>query len=242
MLLLQLPKLLIVTMATIDITKERELVEAGRGWLTQPSFISYSTNVAFSNPAYWANAVLREISSYTFVLSCLPDTYFFENMMASKSLPGLCKAITSISYPNFHRFSGIRHNRTTNPYLDNVKKLTNLNTLSLGFHTADFTTSAWQERERIALELRGKVELSKKLRLKSEGEVIAFYKLDDIFQLRSLEVIDLECFDSELIAHFTTGGHPTDPLFQIQSYLVSGFAAQGRKVKVNVSTTSVPYT
>ena len=229
-------------MATISVTQERELVESGRGQLHQPSFINCPTSFAFTRPTYWANAVLREMFKFTFIISCLPDTYFFMAMMASELLPGLFTAVSSVSYPNFHRFSGIRNNRTSNPYLENVKKLPNLNTLSLGFHTADLTKSAWQERERIALELRDEMELSKQLKLKSEHDIIAFYKLDDVFQLASLEVINLHCFDSELVAHFTTGGYPTDPLFALQSFLASGFANRGQDVKVNVSTTWVPYT
>ncbi|KAJ4352061.1 uncharacterized protein N0V89_007407 [Didymosphaeria variabile] len=225
----------------VNISQERDRVNQDIAPLHHPSFIPDPT-VAISNPPFWRNTILRQISLLTFVLSCLPDVEYFRRLLACTELPNLWKAITSISFPYFYQFAGIRDNRTSNPYIDVCNGLIHLEKLSLTFHTAGLTTSVWKEKDRIALENQGLLEKSKELRVMRASEVIAHYKLEDVFELKVLSVLELILINSELVGHFVKVGSVLTPLKDLQDYFKEGFSRQGRKVQVDMILLPVPYT
>ncbi|KAF2439769.1 hypothetical protein P171DRAFT_435632 [Karstenula rhodostoma CBS 690.94] len=227
----------------INITAERLRVEALTQPLHHPSFIPDPT-VATSNPSVWKNTILPTIATYTFELASLPDTDFFRSLLARPELPDLYKVITSLSFPQFYQFAGIRDNRTSNPYLDAAKSLPALEHLTLTFHTAGLTTSVHHERERIALENLGKVEESKELRVLRTKEVVAFYKLDDVFELKKskLKKVTLVLVDSELVGHFVKKGRALEPFQELGEFFEEGFKKVKREVEVDLVLVPLAYT
>ncbi|KAL1596408.1 hypothetical protein SLS60_009054 [Paraconiothyrium brasiliense] len=225
----------------VNVSQERDRVDQGIAPLHHPSFIPDPT-VAVSNPPFWHNTILKQISLLTFVLSCLPDVEYFRRLLACNELPNLWKATTSVSFPYFYQFAGIRDNRTSNPYIDICKNLAYLEKLSLTFHTAGLTTFIWKEKERIALENQGLVEKSKVLRVMRASEVIAYYKLEDVFELKKLSVLELKLINSELVDHFVKVGSVLTPFKELEGYFKERFARQGQKVQVDIDLLPVPYT
>jgi hypothetical protein len=227
---------------SINMTSERLRVEAGTAPLHHPTFIPDPT-IATSNTTLW-NTLLAKISTFTFLIFCLPDTDFFRALLSSPQLPNLWKAVTSISFPHFYQFAGIRDNRTSNPYLDFAKNLAHLSHLGLTFHTAGMTTSIWHERERISLENQGLVERSKELRVLRVAEVVAFYKLEDVFEMRGtkLERLTLTLVESELVAHWVKVGSARTPFQELERYFKEGFQSRGMRVEVEMVVCQVPYT
>ena len=230
-------------MSIINITQERERVDSGQATIAQPLFLGSNTSLVFSNIQYWRSVVLVQVSQMVFLIASVTDLHYFESLLFKcGAFPELYLAITSISLPGFHQFSGIRDNRFSNPYFDILKLLPNLRNLTLQFHNAGLTVAVHHERERIRLENLGLLEESKAMRVLSPNEVGRFYKLEDCFLLQGLATLNLTCLDSELNAHFVRGAHPTQGMQHLQQWFQAGFARRGRKVQVSVCTTPVPYT
>lgn len=231
------------TPTRVSITAERLRVEAGTQLLHAPSFIP-DPSVAVSNPTRWKNTILPTIATYTFELASLLDVDFFRALLARPELPNLYKAITSVTFPRFYQFAGIRDNRTSNPYLDFVKALPALEHLSLTFHTAGITTSVHAEKERIALENQGKVEQSKELRVMRKNEVVAFYKLNDVFELKKTPLKKVTCVlvDSELVGHFVKKGHVLGTFQDLEWFFREGFKKVKREVEVDLILFPLPFT
>jgi hypothetical protein len=228
-------------MSVVDITKERERVESGSGPLHQPSFLQCNSSVALSNPTYWTNVVLPEIAKFTFVIKGLPDCYFFRLLRTCPNLPFLHTAITSVNQPDFYHFSGMRETRTYNPYIDEMKELPNLSTVSLGFHTAALTESLWSEKYRLQLEEEGEVEKSKQLRVLSVRSIVEFYDLQILFTFEALKTLNLNCIDSEQVGYWSTV-KPTEAMHGLKQFFDEGFRARGKTVQVAVNVTRVPWT
>lgn len=222
------------TSPRVAITEERQRVEAGNQVLHLPSFVD--------SKVLWKDAMLPKIATYLFIINSLPDVNFMQLLFACPQLPSLITVITSISLPNFHWFSGIRDNIKSNPYLDFAKSLPNLEILSLGFHSAGMASSFHKERERIAMEHVEKVEESKKKKVMGVEEVVAFYKLEDLFALKKIRKISLTLLDSELEAHFVKKGDVGELMGELREWVVEGFRKGGREVEVEVERTAVAYT
>jgi hypothetical protein len=227
----------------INMTTERLRVESGVASLHHPTFIP-SPTVATTNPSLWHNTILAVISTYTFFLFSLPDIDHLRRLLACPELPNLWKAITSIDFPEFYQFAGIRDNRTSNPYLDFTKGLASLERLGLTFHSAGLTTSVWHERERLVLENQGLIERSKELRVRRTAEVVAFYKLEDVFEMREtkLESLTLTLVDSELVGHFVKTGSVLALFGELEGYFKQGFESRGMSVEVRLVVCPLPYT
>ena len=224
-----------------DITKERERVESGSGVLHQPTFLPCNFSVALTNPTYWKNVVLPQIAKFKFVIKCLPDCYFFRQLTNCTNLPLLITAVINLDQPDFYHFSGMRENRTYNPYIDEAKELPNLNTLSLGFHTAALTESLWSEKYRLQLEKEGEMEKSKQLRVMAVRGIVEFYDLQAILTLESLKTLNLNCIDSEQVSHWTAAQKPVDAIHGLKQFFDEGFHARGKVVEVVVNITWVPW-
>ncbi|KAK7190436.1 hypothetical protein DPSP01_005332 [Paraphaeosphaeria sporulosa] len=227
----------------IIITTERLRVSAGTQFLHQPSFIP-DASVALSNPSRWKNVVLPLIATYTFQLGSLLDVDFTRALLACPQLPNFYKAITSVNFPQFYQFAGIRDNRTSNPYLDFVKAIPNLEHLALTFHSAGLTGSVYTEKDRIALENNGKVEESKELKVLKKKDVVAFYKLDDVFELKRTRISKVTCYliDSELVGHFVKKGAALDVFEEFQDYFEKGFKKVKREIHVDLIVCPLPFT
>ncbi|KAF9732763.1 hypothetical protein PMIN06_007067 [Paraphaeosphaeria minitans] len=228
---------------SIIITAERLRVEAGTQLLHQPSFLP-DPNVALSNPSDWENTVLPLIATYTFQLESLPDVDFMRALLSCPQLPNLHKAITSIAFPKFYQFAGIRDNRTSNPYLDFAKAMPNLEHLALTLHSAGLTCAGYTEKDRIALENQGWLEESKALKVLRRRDVVAFYKLDDVFELKKTKLKKLTCYlvDSELVDHFVKKGSVVQLLEELREYFEKDFRAVKHEVEVDRIVCSLPYT
>lgn len=229
-------------MTIVDVKMERERVESGTGSLSQPNFLSCPSHVAITNPTYWNNVILSQISQLTFVVKSLSDNYHFSQLLSCEALPNLNTAITSVSQEGMYYFAGIGNNRVSNPYIDEVKRLPNLRALSLGFHTASLTETVWTESQATELQRNEDTEHLKERRVRHVQQIVDFYKLDDILELPALQVLNLECIDSEQVEHWTRGRRPIEAMNDIKRYFDNGFYVIGRRVQVNIFVTRVPWT
>ncbi|KAJ4299667.1 hypothetical protein N0V90_004913 [Kalmusia sp. IMI 367209] len=230
--------------SVIKMSQERENVERGEASILQPTFM-IDANLSM-DATDWVGQVLPEVSSLTFEIESLPDLEHFRKILASeRELPQLWRAVRKVSFPKFYWFSGIMNNRTSNPYLDSIQDLLHLEVLSLTFHTAGLTGAIWRERERMQMEREQDIERSKELKAYPLREVVQRYKLDDIFKLKALTVLNLECIDTELVRHNVkaSSGDPTMAFRDLGTFFKDGFRRlNGQVVQVKLTITPISYT
>lgn len=211
-----------------SITKERQQgAEPAR-----PSFIR-DHQLAFQDPVLYQQVVLPSVSELTFEISSLPDVQHFRAMLAAESqMPQFWRAVTKVAFPGFYWFSGIAHNRTCNPYLEVVGNLPFLSELSLTFHTAGLTHSRYGERDRLKIE-ETDIEKSKELKVTRVADVVRKYDLSSVFKCTSLRILRLECFDSQIVDHFTGTVDQFSSFRELQYFFIDGFRQYcGREIQV----------
>ncbi|KAF2676501.1 hypothetical protein K458DRAFT_279036, partial [Lentithecium fluviatile CBS 122367] len=215
--------------AIINIRHERELPNSNP--LT-PTFLPAPKTF---DAGTWFNAILPQLSQSLFILESVPDVQWLKQLLAADHLyPQAYRAITRAAFPNFHWFSGISHNRTQNPYVMAATALTNLRELHLTFHTAGLTTSVYGEKERMALEKKN-LEKSKEIKALRGTDVVKHYGLEALFACRELQVVDITCIDSDIVAYFCKASNPTNVTYEVAEYIKDGFRNYyGREVEVKV--------
>ncbi|KAF2732341.1 hypothetical protein EJ04DRAFT_566029 [Polyplosphaeria fusca] len=187
------------------------------------------------------NEILPLFESLLFLINSHADLMFMKDMFFKYS--AMSPALTGIlrlSYERFYWFSGINPTRPTNPYLAFAYHCPNLIEITLRFHTAGTTRSRWNERERIRLELAGEFDTSKKLVLVSDDEFRNFYGLHQIFEFKSIKVVNLQCQLSREVKYNMVEGHdPVIPFYSLRNWIQHEFATKHSK-DVIVNTRLLP--
>jgi hypothetical protein len=197
-----------------------------------PSFL-HGFAVTELNQAEWHTIILPHISTFIFKISSTTDLHYFANMLASRQLESMYRAITKIDLPAFFWFSGISHTRRANPYFEMTSTLPALEEMSLRLHTAGITTSRFTERQMVALEATDPGRARERKVMLVE-EVVRKYELDAIFACRRLCHVRVEYVACERIRFFTRVGDPVHLLREVQMYLVNGCALHGLDVFVEL--------
>jgi hypothetical protein len=215
----------------INIREERERPDSNP---LAPAFISNAMGVATYNRATWFNVILPQISKAVFVMESVPDVLWIKNFLAAEAhFPQAYRAITKVQFPNFHWFSGLSHNRTSNPYIVAAAALTNLRELTLSLHTAGLTASIYGEKERMQLE-KDDLRKSKELKALPARSVAAKYGLGGLFNCKELRTIKLTCIDSDIVAYYCKASNPVSVVYDVKAYLEDGFRCNGKEVTVTV--------
>lgn len=142
-------------------------------------------------------------------------------------------AVNKLYFPRLYWFSGVSGNRSANPALAFAAALPNVQELTLTFHTAGFTTSAWAERERLRIEPQD-FEKSKQLKVLRLSDLIKHYDLNRLFNCRTLADIHLECINSEMVQFYAKSSDPLSPFHDLVHWIQRGFYdTQGREVYVD---------
>jgi hypothetical protein len=170
----------------------------------------------------YTNIVLPYIASCTFEIASTLDINFMVAMLKSDSLPGMHKVVTKLAYPRFYWFSGVSNNRKSCPSLAFAASLPAVQELSITFHTAGLTTSAYNERERIRLEATD-LEKSKQLRVLRLDDVVKRYDLARIFDCPRLTHVHLECINSEMVVFFARAADPLGPFRDLVHWIQRGY-------------------
>lgn len=152
----------------------------------------------------------------------MADINFLTAMLKSPNFPDAFQTITKLSLSKLYWFSGIQHNRNTNPALAFATFLPNLSEIWITFHTAGLTASAWSERERLRLEPM-EFDKSKQLKVLRLDNVIRHYDLERLLDCKNVKVIHLEVIESEMVAFYTKVGDPLSPLRDLIHWLERGF-------------------
>jgi len=215
----------------VNIRQERD--RPGSNPLT-PTFIPNSM-VASYDHATWFNSILPQLAATTFVMESGEDVQWLKQFLtADYRFPQAYRAITKVSFPNFHWFSGVSSNRTQNPYIVTAAHLNCLGEITLNFHTAGLTVSVFGEKERMQLEQQD-LRKSKELRPLAIRDVVAKYGLVGLFMCTNLNTINLTCIDSDIVAYFCKTSNPTSVVHEIAEFIKDGFLRrQGKAVFVNV--------
>ncbi|CAO2654050.1 Nn.00g107830.m01.CDS01 [Neocucurbitaria sp. VM-36] len=224
-----LQALLAIGPITVDVASERQRPGANQN---RPAFLN---GVVFdpNNQDQWYKVVLPYVAGLTFNLESSSDVHFLGPVFASRDLPDLYTAVTKLEFPGFLWFSGLAHNRPHNPYWQMARHLPALRALSFKLHTQGVTTSAFGERQMLAIEAVDP-ERSKERKCMRPQDVVAYYELDALFELRSLRRLRIEYIESSWTAHYTKNGNPVDVLQAIQAWLGQGFSHQGQAVQVDL--------
>lgn len=115
-----------------------------------------------------------------------------------------------------------------------ARNLANLGKITFRMHTAGVTTSAFTERQMIAMEAVDPMR-AKGRRVMALQDVVAKYELATLLDCRSLTVIRIEYIDCEMTAHFTRVGSPSNVLRALQMWLIRQFAQMGRNIHVELT-------
>ncbi|KAH9861678.1 hypothetical protein J1614_011431 [Plenodomus biglobosus] len=214
----------------ISIADEREATNAN------PNHPGFLRGVVFNpaNEGEWFTLVLPHISTLTFVIASSADIAFAGPIFASPELPQIHQAITKLSFPGFHWFSGISEDRRHNPFLQLAATLPNVTEIALTMHTAGITTSCWTETQQLDLE---SIDLarSQERKVLPLSDVLARYNYQAMFRCNSVRRIRLEYLESQLVAQFCVTGRPLDLLRALRTYLVHGFSSLGKAVEVFIA-------
>ncbi|KAF2787698.1 hypothetical protein K505DRAFT_209536, partial [Melanomma pulvis-pyrius CBS 109.77] len=159
-------------------------------------------------PQGYRTKTLPFVATLTFKITCVPDVNHLRKIIESPYLPELFAAITKVQFTGFHWFSGIAHNRTSNPNLLLCNILPHLQELTINFHTAGMTISAWSERDRIRMENEGNLRRSKQLKVLRMADVVRKYDLNRIFRCRNISLVRLICWDSAIVRYHSQNGDP----------------------------------
>jgi hypothetical protein len=155
------------------------------------------------------------------------------SILMSSELEDLYKAVTKVKFPGFHQFSGIAFNRVHNPYFEFSKELPGLIEMTFHMHFAGVTTSAFGERQMIALERTDPERARERVKM-SLQDVVTRYELNGIFNCRYLRHVRIEYVECERDVVFTRIGHPVDVLWEVQAFIRDGFARMGMNVRVEL--------
>ncbi|KAH7091602.1 hypothetical protein FB567DRAFT_617272 [Paraphoma chrysanthemicola] len=214
---------------TVSITAEREDPN------TNPSNPAFLHGVVFghANPAPWFNTVLPALALRTFLITNVADIFYLSDILACPSLPRLSDVITNLVFPKLFWFSGVAHNRRHNPFLMFAASLPNLHTITFNLHTAGITTSAFGERQMIALEQTDPVRAKERVVMSLE-DVAKKYELHGLLGCGSLRHVRIEYIDCDMTRFFTKVGDPVDVLRDVVGWLLEAFGRRGREVVVEL--------
>lgn len=113
-----------------------------------------------------------------------------------------------------------------------IASLSNVAQVTFRLHTAGLTTSAFGEREMLALEQRDDIAAAERRPLALQ-QVINHYEMNGIFAHTSLRYVRIEYVDEASIRR-NTRGDPTAVIFQLQQYLIDGFRLRNLTIVVEV--------
>jgi hypothetical protein len=184
--------------------------------------------------------VLPQVSAAKFVLESGQDINWLKHMLSAEYIyPQFYRAITKVSFPGFHWFSGINHNRTENHFLTAAANFVNLRDLGLSFHTAGLTHSIFGEKQRMEIE-RTDLEKSKELMPYKLIDVVDKYGLEALFHCKELVSMTLTCIDSDIVAHHVKHTNPVNLVHEIAGYFREGYLKfYHRHITVNVVVVDV---
>jgi len=157
-------------------------------------------------------------------------------MLQSPQLPCLYEAITKVSLPNQHWFSGVNNksNRPHNPYFKFIGWLPRLESLTFTMHNAGLTDSCFGEKQMIDIE-RVDVLRSRSRKVLGLNKVVENYDIAEIFRCRGLRRVRLEYVECARMRTYTVVGNAAELMRQLQIFLVNGFARHGMNVHVELA-------
>jgi hypothetical protein len=177
--------------------------------------------------------VLNYLSKCTFVIDSNPGLNYMHAFLNSPHYPHAAHAIHTVYFPKMYWFSGVSHNRKENPFLAFLTRLPAIQEVTITFHTAGLTASAYNERDRLRFEATD-LEKSKVLKVIRLPDLTRHYGLNQLFACKTLKTVHLECVESEMVAYFTRHGDPLSPFRDLIHWIQQGFRdAHGTEVQVD---------
>ncbi|KAF2846112.1 hypothetical protein T440DRAFT_482832 [Plenodomus tracheiphilus IPT5] len=106
----------------VSVAAERE------GSNPDPNRPAFLKGIVFNpnNEDEWYKQVLPHVTTFTFFIASTSDIFFAGSMLRSLQLHQVHRAITKVSFPGFHWFSGISEDREDNPFLKSTTNLPQL--------------------------------------------------------------------------------------------------------------------
>lgn len=213
----------------VNITEERTAPGA------DPNYPRFTAHIRERHPTDddYYNIVLPFLARKTFVLESSADINFFHTMLKSPNFPNAAYAIQRVSFPKMYWFSGIQNNRRMNPSLAFLASLPAVQEVSLVFHTAGLTTSAFAEKDRLRIEIQD-LERSKSLKVIRMSDLVRHYGLGQLFACKTLKTVHLVCYNSEMVAFWVGAGDPLSSFRDLIHWIQQGFAqTHGTRVEVD---------
>lgn len=215
-------------LVNVDITVERERQNANPNF---PAFLQ-GTWLWPTTQQEWFNIVLPFVMGFQFTFNSTTDLYYGAQMWASSQLTQLHQVVTRINFPGFYWFSGVAHNRCHNPYFQMMASLPSVRELTFRLHTAALTTSAFGEREMLAIEVHNDIASAGRRPL-SLHQVIDYFEMTGIFSNVGLRQVRIQYVDETTIRN-NTRGNPVAVIHQLQQWIINGFRDMGLTVYVEL--------
>ncbi|KAF2743271.1 hypothetical protein M011DRAFT_489822 [Sporormia fimetaria CBS 119925] len=215
----------------VDIEIERALSGANPHW---PHFLASAFQGVHECDDYFA-VVIPFIANCTFILKSTLDLNYLREALTSEHFPQAAQVVSKLVFPKFYWFSGVNSNRQSNPYMGFLLSLPNIEELTLTLHTAGLTAPMYTDAEVARMEARnGDSELVRDLKVLTLKQIIAHYDLGRLLECNRLRVVNLQCIDSPMVAHFSKTADPVSVVVELVAHLEQGFFARyGRRVAVN---------
>ncbi|KAF2648412.1 hypothetical protein K491DRAFT_722582 [Lophiostoma macrostomum CBS 122681] len=190
-----------------------------------------------NNFEIYKHVVLPIVARSVFVIASRVELEWFTAMLNCNHFPGLRNYITKVYFSGFYWFGGISYNIRRNPMIALLDEMPNVTELGLTFHTAGLTSSFHSERDRLSFENSQQFDKSKQLKVMRKDQVANRYGLQDLFQLRNLQVLRLECIKSKMVAAYCRASDPLSVFNDVGNWLKQGYSNQNGDRQIVVTMT-----